>query len=81
MQQQEMMDRAYLFLSQELIENTAKDWLQAGRNDVEWDVVLDTKVVELEERRVDLQSSLHDIEAIVERNVQTSPHLLGNFTE
>lgn len=72
---------SYLFLSQEFVENTAEDGLKAGRDDVERDVVPDAEVVELKECRIDLQSSLHDLESILKRDVQASPHLLRNFTE
>ncbi|KAG9680186.1 2,3-diketo-5-methylthio-1-phosphopentane phosphatase, partial [Aureobasidium melanogenum] len=68
-------------LSQEMIENTAEDGLQASRDDVEGNLVVQAELVEVLELGVDVQTFLHSLETVGEGNVQRSPHLLGNIAE
>ena len=72
--------RASLF-TEEVVEDRAEDRPETGGNDVEWNVVLDTELVKVLELRVNLKSTLHLVESVCERNIEGTPHLLGNIAE
>lgn len=73
--------RTYLLFTQEGIQNTTQDRLQSRADHIEREPIVHAVLVELAETRVDLESLLHDDEAVVERDVQGAPHLLGNVAE
>lgn len=73
--------KTYLLLAKEGIQNPAQNGLQTGADHVEGESVFNAVLVEFTETRVDLESLLHNREAVVEGDVQGSPHLLGDVAE
>lgn len=70
----------YLLLAQEYIQGSLEDGLQAGTDNVEWETVVLTVLVELLETRVQRERLLHNHEAVVEGDIEGSPHVLGDLT-
>jgi len=71
----------FCLLTDEFIENSAEDRLETGGYNVEWDLAFDTEIMEFPEIWIHLELLLHDFEAVVERDIQTTPHLLGSIAE
>lgn len=71
----------YLLLTEKSIQHPPQNRLQPRADNVEREPMFDAVLVEFVEARVDLEGLLHDDEAVVEGDVQGSPHLLRGFAE